>query len=376
MSRTRLKDFGDPPLTPALPLLLESLDGEANLRPLGRFLIRVHLRDLLQTRLRLVEAWKRRWAAIEREQVRRPVFIVGIPRSGNTLLHELLAAIPANRAPRVWEVMYPLAAGGDESPGPEPYIRKTEACLWWFRRLAPRADSVYPMRAMTPHECVAIQSYTFMSEEFVSTCRIPSYEAFLRATDLTPVYAWEKRFLQYLQLSAPGKRWVLKSPDHVYGLEALFSTFPDAILVQTHRNPVEVLMSSADLTQVLQGLYGRAGDPVETLARETRTLAENTDRFLQFRERHPELGDRIIDIRYSDLVAQPVKAVQAVYERIEATLSETDAERVQQVADSRSRYPGPRASAQRCRLGFEPGADLRKFEKYCLRFGLPFQGVE
>jgi hypothetical protein len=374
--RTGLEDFGTPALTPALPILLDSFEREAGLRPLGRYLMRYHVRDLLQNRLRLANAWERKLAAMEGEHLRRPVFIVGIPRSGNTFLHELLAALPDNRAPKVWEVMYPLAAGGDEADGRERYIRKTEACLWWFRRLAPRADLVYPMRAMTPHECVAIQSYTFLSEEFVSTCRIPTYETFLRSSDLTPVYGWEKRFLQYLQLGSPPRRWVLKSPDHVYGLEALLSVFPDAILVQTHRNPIEVLKSSADLTEVLQGLYGRPGDAGETLARETRTLAENTERFIQFRERHPELADRIVDIRYSELVAEPLKAVQSVYARLDTVLSESDSERARQIASHRSRYRGPRASTESFRLRFDAESELRRFERYCLRFGLPFRGAE
>ena len=103
----------------------------------------------------------------------------------------------------------------------EPRVRKAEACLWWFRRLAPRGNSVYPMRAWTPHECVAIHSYTLLSEEFAMICRVPAYKAFLREANFGPAYAWQKRFLQYLQLSCPTKQWILKSPDHVHTLEHL-----------------------------------------------------------------------------------------------------------------------------------------------------------
>jgi hypothetical protein len=272
--------------------------------------------------------------------------------------------------------MYPLAAGAEQMSDRGSYIRKTEACLWWFRRLAPRADTVYPMRALTPHECVAIQSYTFLSEEFISSCKIPSYEYFLRAVDLKPAYVWQRRFLQHLQLGAPKKRWVLKSPDHVYGLEALFSVFPDAFLIQTHRNPVEVLKSSADLTQVLRRLYARPADPVETLASEARVLAENTERFIQFRDRHPELADRIIDLKYTDLVADPLEAVQTIYARIDAPLNQSQAERVRKLACTRSRYRGHRASAEPFQVRLQTGAEFRKFEQYCLRFGLPFHGAD
>ncbi len=164
--RTGLQDFGDPPLQPGLSILLESLEQEAQLHPLGRLLMRIHLRGLLETRLRLVEAWKSKQDALEAHAIEKPVFVVGTPRSGSTFLHELLAEDPGNRAPRVWEVMFPVAVPGGGEPDRKRRIRKAETCLWWFRRLAPEADAVYPMRAGTPHECVAIHSYTFLSEEF------------------------------------------------------------------------------------------------------------------------------------------------------------------------------------------------------------------
>jgi len=96
-----------------------------------------------------------------------------------------------------------------------------------------------------------------MSEEFVSTGRIPTYEAFLHAADLDPVYRWQKRFLQHLQFGCANRRWVLKSPDHVYGMDKLLTVFPDAAIIQTHRNPVDVLKSQIQLTQVLEAIYAR-----------------------------------------------------------------------------------------------------------------------
>ncbi len=172
-----------------------------------------------------------------------------------------MAEDPENRAPRVWEVMFPIPAQSGSSREADRWVRKAETSLWWFRRLAPRADSVYPMRARTPHECVAIHSYTLLSEEFASTCQIPTYEAFLRSADLVPTYRWQKRFLQYLQLRRKTGQWVLKSPDHVRGLEGLFAVFPDAVIVQTHRDPLDALKSAVQLAEVLEGLFTRAGEP-------------------------------------------------------------------------------------------------------------------
>jgi hypothetical protein len=154
--RTRLDDFGDPPIDPVLTVLVNSLETEADLHPHGRFLMRVHLRELLETRLRLAHAWSRQLEVLESSLIQRPLFITGMPRSGSTFLHELLAEDPENRAPRVWEVMFPLRIESEPSDKVDSRVQKTEACLCWFRRLAPGADSVYPMRARTPHECVAI----------------------------------------------------------------------------------------------------------------------------------------------------------------------------------------------------------------------------
>ena len=285
--RTGLRDFGDPPIEPALSILVNSLQLEADLHPLGRFLICAHLRELLEMRLRLTQAWRGRSEALEVSQIQRPVFITGMPRSGSTFLHELLAEDSANRVPRVWEVMFPIPGHNSTRSNVEPRVRKAEARLWWFRRLAPRANSVYPMSALTPHECVAIHSYTLLSEEFAMVCRIPAYEAFLRETNFVPAYAWQKRFLQYLQLSCPTRQWILKSPDHVHTLEHLMTVFPDAVVIQTHRNPLDVLKSSMQLTAVLEGTFARSNDRAQTRFREARSLAEHMDDITSFREAVP-----------------------------------------------------------------------------------------
>ena len=363
--RTGLEDFGDPPVKPALRALVQSLETQADLHPIGRFLMRGHLCQLLANRLRLAEAWKQEREAIENSPVRQPIFVVGMPRTGSTFLHELLAQDPANRAPLVWEVMFPVP---DKRGGKDRRLRKTEASLWWFRRIAPGADSVYPVRARTPHECVAIHSHTFLSQEFDATCDVPDYRSFLRSADLMPAYVWEKRFLQYLQSSSSPKRWILKSPDHVFGLEELFKVFPDAVIVQTHRNPMEVLRSTTQLTHVLHGLYAwpRNGDDI-TL-REARALADATERFIHFRDRHPELQGRFIDLKYSELVSEPMSAVEKIYERINCPLLPEARGRMEQLASSRSRYP--RRNAHPVRELAIASVEASRFERYSARFGL------
>jgi Sulfotransferase family len=336
--RTGLADFGDPPIEPALSTLVNSLELQADLHPLGRFLMRLHLRGLLETRLRLAQAWREHLEGMDASFIQRPVFITGMPRSGSTFLHELMAEDPENRTPRVWEVMFPIPTSKNVRSSVDPRIRKAEACLWWFRRLAPHADGMYPIRASTPHECVGIHSYTMLSQEFVLTCRIPAYEAFLREGNLGPAYAWQKRFLQYLQLSSQHKKWILKSPEHVYGLDHLLSVFPDAVVIQTHRNPLEVLRSSLQLNEMLEGVFAYPGDRAQTEIREARSLIESMESICSFRKAHPEFSGRFIDVHYDELVSDPLKVIRHIYHRLNWHLVEPASERMKRLAATRSRY--------------------------------------
>ena len=369
--RTGLEDLGDPPIEPALSILLNSLEQEADLHPFGRFLMRTHLRELIETRLRLEHAWSGQSEVLDASLIQRPVFITGMPRSGSTFLHELLAEDPDNRVPRVWEVMFPVSGQNNLESEVNTRVRKAEVCLWWFRRFAPGADTVYPMRAWTPHECVAIHSYTLLSEEFVSICPIPTYEAFLRAADLGPSYRWQKRFLQHLQMGRSTRRWVLKSPDHVHGLEDLLSVFPDAMIIQTHRNPFEVLMSVSQLTEVLQRMFARIGDRDRFSAREMRMLAELVECITRFRDARPELVGRFIDVQYRELVSDPLAVVRRIYQQLDLRLTNTTAERMQQLAWNRSRYKRIPASLISGDQGIDRPVADRRFETYCSRFGIP-----
>jgi LPS sulfotransferase NodH len=351
-----------------MSILLDSLEKEADLSPLGRFLIHGHLLELLETRLRLVEVWKHA-NGFERIPISRPVFITGMPRSGSTFLHELLAADPGNRAPRAWEVMFPLPAPRRDQTR-DLRVLRAAARLWWFRRLAPGADAVHPLRASTPQECTAIQSYTLLSEEFVATCHVPGYESFLHSADLRPAYLWQRRFMQYLQSRDLETRWVLKSPDHVYGLEALFAAFPDALVIQTHRNPLKVLRSSIRLVEVLQNLFARRLDEDRIAQHEARALAQAIDRTTRFRDSHPELAHRFIDVRYTDLVADPLAVIRQIYHQLQIHLTDCAAERMRRLAANRSRYPKRFGSPTLAQLGLDVLAEAPRFERYCSRFGI------
>lgn len=367
--QTDLEDFGDTEIEQRLAILTTSIDREGNLHPLGRFLARMHLRDLLQTRLLLVDSWKKSKVQTT-ERVERPIFITGMPRSGSTFLHELLMQDTENRAPVVWEVMYPLPFRGAKNNGDDRRIKKTATRLWWFRRFASRADAVHPMRADTPHECVAIHSYTLLSQEFTTIFRIPTYDAFLDTADLTPAYEWQKRFLQHLQARCPARRWILKAPDHVFSLEALFRVFPDARVIQMHRDPIEVLKSAIQLTEVLRGMFAPPGKNGQTAEREARVLAEGMNRITKFRDSHPDLAGCFLDVNYRELVTEPGATVRRLYGELDLPLAKSLVERVRNLAFSRARYAHQRMNPTLSDLGLDPHVEARRFENYCRKFGI------
>ena len=224
-----------------------------------------------------------------------------------------------------------------------------------------------------PHECVAIHSYTLMSEEFVSTCHIPTYEAFLHAADLSPVYCWQKRFLQYLQLGRPNRRWVLKAPDHVYGLDKLLTVFQDAAIIQTHRNPVDVLKSQIQLTQVLEAIYARPVARDRLGISEARKVKQILDYIIRFRDAHRDAAGKFIDITYRGLVSDPMEVVQRIYERLDIRLTDVAAQRMQRLALSRSRYERRGPSPISADLGLDCSAERPRFEDYCSRSEIPCQ---
>jgi hypothetical protein len=361
--QTGLSDFGDPAIEMRLAILTKSIEREADLHPLGRFLAWNHLRDLLKTRLLLEDVWKR-WILFEGETIERPIFITGMPRSGSTFLHELLARDACNRAPLAWEVISPLPTGARRQ------ILRTIGCLWWFRQIAPQADSVHPIRATTPHECVAIHSYTLLSRAFTIIFRIPTYEAFLDQVDFEPAYLWQKRFLQYLQFRGRAKRWVLKAPDHVFHLKALLRVFPDAVIIQTHRDPLEVLESSSRLTEVLQRAFAYPQDRREIGLREARALADGLDRITRFRESHSELRDRFVDVKYDELISNSLQIVRRLYRELDLPLNDGTLEKIHDLAMNRSRYGRRRPRARLADFGIDSGTEIRGFANYCARFGI------
>jgi len=314
------RDFEDRSFLNGLSRLLHALETEARLNLLGRIVARASVVGHLANRLWL-EQDRRRYPEIATEQINGPIVITGLPRSGSTLLHGLLAQDPANRVPRTWEMLTPSPPPERNTYESDPRIAMTERQLRWFDRLAPDFKKIHAMGARLPEECVPILSHSFLSPQFCSMYVVPSYQTWVRSQSLLPAYQLHRRFLQHLQWRCRGTRWILKAPAHLPALRELCAVYPDVRVIMTHREPLEVLPSEASLHTVLRQTFSDAVDPA-TVGREvTELTAEEIVAGLRARDDGCAPPERFFDVRYRDLVADPLETVRSVYERFAIPLT-------------------------------------------------------
>ena len=364
--RTGLHDFGAEDFREGLQVLTAALDGEAQLTTIGRVAARKRLLSLLETRLLLVEH-RRRVPAIADEQIVRPLFVLGLPRTGTTVLYGMLAANPAMRSPASWEVARPFPP---PTPTEDPArVAAMDKDLAGFRQIAPGLEKIHPLGSRLPQECLALQAPQFASYEFPTTFPVPSYWAWLREQDLTPAYAFEKQFLQHLQSQHRGERWILKTPGHLMWLDTLLTVFPDALLVHTHRNPTAVLASVSSLMHGFRSAMSNAVDKHEVGREQLDAWTWGLRRTMAVRDGLSP--DRVVDVQYDDTVHDPVGTVRRVYEHfgLERTPAVDDGVRAYLAENPRDKHGAHHYTLEE--FGLDRDEVESAFGAYRDRFGVP-----
>jgi Sulfotransferase family len=362
--QTGLSDFGDSRFLEAMAFLLESIEREAKLNALGRFVFYQHTIQLLRNRLYL-ERDSRIDRRISSRKITKPVFITGLPRTGTTLLHSLLDQDQELfAAPLTWEVIYPSPAQGET----RRRIARTERDLKWFDRLVPAFRPIHPLSAELPQECVAIMSHCFMSQEFDTMFDLPEYELWLEEQDQRPVYEFHKQFLQHLRPEFPERRFVLKAPAHLHSLEAIFAVYPDAQIVHTYRDPLQVIPSLANLTFVLKSAFSRDLDPMETGPSVLQYCLRNLRRFFASRQRLP--ANCCTDVAYGDLVLDPISVVRRIYAKLGEQLTADAESRMIKFMSETPQTKWGRHVYSAATFGLEPSAIAEQFRFYIERFNM------
>jgi len=367
--QARLEDFGSEGYREPLRRLLHSFGTEAQLTLLGRIAARQDLLRLLANRLRMQED-RRRHPDIDAEQIRQPIFVTGLPRTGTTLLHGLLARDPVHRAPLNWEVMLPSPPPERSHSRREPRIAGAARQIRWFYRLNPDFRRIHPIGARQPEECLIITSQSLRSFQFQTSHFVPSYQTWLEASDLRPSYEEHRRVLQHLQWHCAGARWILKAPAHLYGIDAIFAVYPDARVIFTHRNPLEVVPSMASLHTVLRSTFSDGVDPVAVGEEMTRRWAAGIERAMAARDGGVAPAGRFMDVNYPDLVRDPLATVRRIYAHFEMPFTPSAEERMNRFLRDNPKDKHGRHQYSLAQFGLDPDAESERYRGYRERFGV------
>jgi hypothetical protein len=310
---TGLSDWGPHQFIEPLQVLVDSMIGEAQLKPevLERELGR--LKNLLCNRLRL-QADRTKHAEIAAEKIVRPIIILGVPRSGTTQLHALLARDPDNRAPLQWEMLLPSPPPERATYDSDPRIARVNKMLEERGLMSEKLRAIHPFHAQLPEECSSIFEHCFMALNFCATMPLPSYRRYREQGDYRPVYAYHHDYLQHLQWRCAGARWVLKAPEHLLHLDTLLETYPDAIVVQTHRDPAKVLPSNMDLICNLARDNTTRPD-VEAILRDEclHNWSYGVEKTWDLRK-NPDIDRHCIDIYFDEIIREPLAAIARIYD--------------------------------------------------------------
>jgi hypothetical protein len=335
---TGLEDFGDDEYHEPLRVLLDSFASSAGLTGVGNTMQRSFMRGALAARLLSQKAFADRPDHAD-VPLERPVFVTGIQRSGTTAVQRLLHAVPDAQGLEMWLTQVPQPRPPRDTWEADPVHAMLAAGFEQHHEENPEYAGIHWMTADTVEECWQLLRQSLTTAAYPALAHVPEYSAWLRKADWVPAYERYRRNLQLIGLNDVGKRWVLKNPSHLDALDALMTVFPDALVVQTHRDPVVCVASACSLAASTTPGWSTVfvgeqlgADVLAMLSTEARVFAEARSRYD---------AARFVDVQYDDLVADPVGVVRGIHRQWDLPWSDdVEAAVAAEHAASRS---GPRA---------------------------------
>lgn len=304
----------DPMFLEGVERLVHGLETHARLSTFGRLAARGTVQRSADSRSRVERAFAEH-PEIGDEEVRAPVFIIGTPRSGTTILHALLHLDRNHRAPLSWECLLPHPAPNPGNYQDNDRIETVRREFDQIFRLVPDFRRKHYMTADSPQECIGITALNFASFQYVAMAYLPEYHDWLVKADQVRNLRWHRRFLQFLQSGGvPARRWLLKSPVHLMRLRALFEVYPDARVIVTHRHPADVVPSVASLISSMRSFYSDHEDSLRTGREQLLIWADYFARFLHDR-RDLDREEQMVDVFFDDFVKDQMSVVDAIYSR-------------------------------------------------------------
>ncbi|MDB5393221.1 MAG: Sulfotransferase [Rhodospirillales bacterium] len=365
-----LEDFGPGPFVEPLKLFVHSLENDSKLNGVGQYIAKERALQHIVNRLLYVND-RKLYPAIAEEKIVKPVFIIGLGRTGSTILHDILAQDPANRAPLTWEITYPSPPPRTATFETDPRIAQTEAGFppMDFRR--EKFKAMHPMGAQLSQECVVIMGDTMCTPLFHNQFRVTSYQDWVdNEGDWAHVYDFHYKQLQHLQSGHKGDRWVLKTGAHMWGLEHLLGTYPDARIVFTHRDPVKSLTSYASLTALVRSMGSDHVDNFDVARDWNRRLKGKLEHAIAVRAAKDYPDAVFYDMKFSEFVRDQFAVVEKIYEAFDLPMSEEGAARMKWfIADNpQGKHGIHRYSPEE--YGVDPAVVRKAFRPYIERFDL------
>jgi Sulfotransferase family len=321
-----LTDFGPQDYLPGLRVLLDSMLRDMQFSEIGRQFGMGSIAGTLAARLHTQNSWKQR-PDYRKVEIRRPLVITGIPRTGTTALHKLLSMDPQFQGLEHWLTEAPQPRPPREAWAAHPAFQASVAGLDTFFRIMPEMRLAHDIVADEVDECLEVLRQDFVSNRFASGMHVPSYERWFRAQDEAPSY---RRFVDVLRLvgvDAPGQRWLLKNPGHVAQMDCLLAVLPDACVIQTHRDPVRAIPSLCSTLHMARRMFeGDAARADVIGAREVDYWSEAMAATARVRAAR---GHQFHDVHHRDFHREPMAVVRGIYERFDLTLSDETARRMQ-----------------------------------------------
>jgi hypothetical protein len=363
-----LHDFVDESFRDPMSRMLQAIEEEAGLHPLGRMTVRESLVSALVNRLRL-EDLSSRHSEIAATRVESPVFVVGLQRTGTTMLHRLLNCEPRLRSMAAWEALNPAPyPGGNDRKGGDRRMRKARTAEAALKYLAPELFAIHPVEADAPEEDIHLLDITFVSPAMDAIMRVPSYQAWFSEVDQLPAYRYMRRMMQLLLWQRDG-RWLGKTPHHLEYLDELLTVFPDAKVVLTHRDPARTVASFCSMMAHSRAMFSDRVDAGEIGVQFSAKAIRAVERVMDVRDRLG--GDSFIDVLYQDVVSDPLKQVRRVYDFLGLDLTpETEAAMQRWRSENRQTKHGTHQYSLED-FGLDRAALDPKFETYRERFGVP-----
>ena len=337
-----LTDFGDERFLVPAQVLLDAMNREGGLSATGRQIWHARLVEMLKNRL-VMEHYFKLHPEIEDEEIGGPIVIVGLPRTGTTLLQRILGCDRRFHSMLYWESRFPAPLTAPGTPGPDPRIALAEGETQAMIAANPALLSIHPLDAREADEEGMLLEHSFQSF-FDCYADIPSYTEWMWSHDQQPAYEHLQRMLRFIQWQKrlrgeAGRDWVLKTPHHLRQIDVLFKVFPNARVIQTHRDPLQTIPSIASFIHNLWKIHMSQPDPLRAGRQWSAIWAHGIAHSMAVRDAMP--AGRFLDVWFSDTLSKPLEVVRSIYDYLNISFPADTRERMQAYLEAHSREKRP-----------------------------------